>query len=210
MQHRASGMKSTRVEQVLQLAREAGVLRPRDLRARGIPHVYLQRLYERGLLQRSGRGLYTAIDAEITEHHTLAEACKRVPQGVICLLSALRFHDLTTQEPYQVWMAIHPKAYRPQLDYPPLRVVRFSGPALTSGVEEHTVEHVPVRVYSVAKTVADCFRYRNKIGLDVALEALRDGWRERRFTLDEIWRYAEICRVANVMRPYLESLLGGL
>jgi predicted transcriptional regulator of viral defense system len=196
----------SRTEQVLALAQEAGMLRPRDLQARGIPRVYLQRLYERGLLQRSGRGMYYRADTEISESHTLVEACKRVPHGVICLLSALRYHDLTTQNSRQVWMAISTKAHRPRLDYPPLRVVRFSGAALTSGVEERRIEGVPVRVYCVAKTIADCFKYRNKIGLDVALEALRDCWRERRCTMDELWRYAEICRVTNVMRPYMEFL----
>jgi predicted transcriptional regulator of viral defense system len=200
-------MEPSRTEQVLQLAREMGVLRPRDLQARGIPRVYLQLLYERGLLQRSGRGVYFRADADITEHHTLAEACKRIPHGIVCLLSALRFHDLTTQNPHQVWVAINPKAYRPKLDYPRLRIVRFSGAALTAGVEEHRIEGVTVRVYNVAKTVADCFKYRNKIGLDVALEALRDCWRIRRSTVDELMGYAEICRVANVMRPYLETLI---
>ncbi len=199
--------KVSRTEQVLRLAQEAGVLRPRDLAAQGIPHVYLQTLYKRGKLLRTGRGLYTLTDGAWTENHSLAEVCKYVPHGVICLPSALAFHNLTTQNPSRVWVAISPKKHRPRLDYPPLRVVRFSGAALTEGVETHTIEGVPVRVYNPAKTVADCFKYRNKIGLDVALEALRDCWRERRATMDGLLRYAKVCRVANVMRPYLESLL---
>ena len=146
-------------------------------------------------------------DAELTENHSVAAACKRVPRGVVCLLSALRFHDLTTQLPFEVWMAVHPKARRPKLDHPPLRIVRFSGKSLSEGVEEHLVEGVSVRVYALAKTVADCFKYRNKIGLEVALEALREFWRDKRGTMDELWRYAEICRVTNVIRPYLESLI---
>jgi len=125
---------------------------------------------------------------------------------VVCLLSALRFHDLTTQAPFEVWLAIENKALAPRLDYPPLRIVRFSGPALTEGVEEHLVDGVTVRVTGVAKTVADCFKYRNKIGLDVALEALREAWRAKRMTSDDLWYYAKVCRVANVMRPYLDSL----
>ena len=197
----------TRTEQVLNLARKKGVLRPRDLKERNIPRVYLQVLYERGELLRPGRGLYTLPAEEWTEHHTLAEVCTRIPDGVICLLSALRFHDLTTQDPSRIWIAISPWKHRPKIDHSPVRVVRFSGKALTEGVETHTVEGVPVRIFNPAKTVADCFKYRNKIGLDVALEALRDTWKERRCTMGELWHYAQIRRVANVMRPYLESIL---
>jgi predicted transcriptional regulator of viral defense system len=138
--------------------------------------------------------------------HQLAEVAARSPQGVFCLLTALRFHQLTTQSPHEVWLAIPNKAHAPKLDYPPLRIVRFSGPSLTEGIESHTVDGTLIRVYSVAKTVADCFKYRNKIGLDVALEALRECRREKRASNDELWRYARLCRVANVMRPYLESI----
>lgn len=151
-------MRPSRNEQILKLVQEAGILRPRDLEAYGIPRGYLQRLHDRGLVDRSGRGLYRIADAELTLNHSLAEACKRVPNGVICLLSALRFHEMTTQAPFEVWMAIAPKARRPKLNYPPLRIVRFSGESLTAGQEEHRVEGVPVRVYGPAKTVADCFR----------------------------------------------------
>ena len=192
---------------VLQLARELGVIRSRDLARYGIAREYLTRLTRAGLLERAGRGLYILPDAELTEHHSLAEAAKRVPAGIVCLLSALRFHDLTTQAPFEVWLALPPTARRPRASTPPLHVVRFSGWALTEGVEEHVIEGVLVRVYNPAKTVADCFKYRNKIGLDVALEALRETWRERQVTMDELWRYAEVCRVATVMRPYLESLI---
>ncbi len=196
----------TKTQQVLDIAREKGILRPRDLAAYGIAREYLRRLQQRGLLVRSARGLYILPDADLTERHMLAEACKRVPHGVICLLSALQFHGLTTQAPFEIWMALSPAARRPHVESPPLRIVRFSGLAFTEGVENHTVEGVPVRVYNPAKTVADCFKYRNKIGLDIALEALREVWRERRASMDELWRYAKIDRVANVMRPYLESL----
>jgi predicted transcriptional regulator of viral defense system len=173
----------------------------------GISREYLRKLNEQGLVQRVGYGLYSLADFEPTEHRTIVEACKRVPHGVVCLLSALRFHDLTTQLPFEIWLAIDRKAWRPRESSIPLRIVRFSGPALEAGVEEHEIEGVRVRVYNFAKTVADCFKYRNKIGLDVAMEALREGWRERRFTMDELWRYGKICRVANVMRPYLEMLV---
>ena len=194
-----------RTQQILEIVAKAGVLRPRDLDAHGIPRIYLSRLCERGLLDRVGRGLYVLPDADVSEHHTLAEAGKRVPHGVVCLLSALRFHGRTTQSPSEVWLAIGNKAWRPQVDYPPLRFVRFSERTLEAGVEEHSIEGVLVRIYNPAKTVADCFKYRNKIGLDVALEALRDCRRQRRCTNDELWHYAKICRVANVMRPYMEA-----
>jgi predicted transcriptional regulator of viral defense system len=194
-----------RTQQILEIVGEAGVLRPRDLDAHGIPRIYLGRLCERGLLDRVGRGLYVLPDADVSEHHTLAEAGKRVPHGVVCLLSALRFHGLTTQSPSEVWLAIESKAWRPQVDHPPLRFVRFSERTLEAGVEEHSIEGVLVRIYNPAKTVADCFKYRNKIGLDVALEALRDCRRLRKCSNDELWQYAKICRVANVMRPYMEA-----
>jgi predicted transcriptional regulator of viral defense system len=193
-------------DRVLELARQAGVLRPRDLDAEGIPREYLRRLLAEGLLDRRGRGIYVATELKPTPNHTLAEASKRVPQGVVCLLSALQFHEITTQAPFEVWLAIGEKARLPKVDYPPIRVVRFSGPAMEIGIKEHRIEGVGVKVYSPAKTVADCFKYRNKIGLDVALEALRDCWKKRRATMDEFWQAAKTCRVANVMRPYLESL----
>jgi len=194
-------------DRILQLARDLGVLRARDLAQHGIAREYLTRLVRAGLLERTGRGIYILPDTDLTEHHSLAEAAKRFPAGIVCLLSALRFHDLTTQAPFEVWLALPPSARAPRAGWPPLRVVRFSGSALTEGVEEHVIERARVRVYSPAKTVADCFKYRNKIGLDVALEALRETWRARRATMDELWRYAEVCRVTTVMRPYLESLI---
>ena len=199
-------MRSPKAQQVLQLVREAGILRLRDLKLHGIHPEYVRRLRQEGLLVQRGRGLYSLPGADVTEHHALAQACKRVPKGVVCLLSALRFHDLTTQMPREVWLAINRKMRDPQGDYPPMRIVRFSGKALTEGVEEHSIEGVSARIYGPAKTVADCFKHRNKTGIDVALEALREGWRGKRFTMDEIWRYAKVCRVANVMRPYLEAL----
>lgn len=193
-------------ERLIDLARSHGLIRSCDLSALGIPRVSLTRAVRRGQLERVGRGLYGLPGRKVSAHGSLAEVARRVPKGVVCLLSALRFHGLTTQAPFEVWLAIENKAIAPKLDYPPLRVVRFSGAALTGGVEEHIVDSVTVRVTGVAKTVADCFKYRNKIGLDVALEALRDAWHEKRMTSDEIWRYAKVCRVANVMRPYLESM----
>ena len=199
-------MPTDATQSILKLARQSAVLRPRDLDALGVSRKHLARLCQAGLLRRIGRGLYVLPQAEPTENRTLAEAGKRVPAGVVCLLSALQFHGLTTQAPYEVWLAIDRKAWRPTSADLPLRIVRFSGDALTQGFNEHRIEGVPVRIYTPAKTVADCFKYRNKIGLDVALEALRDCWKQRRATMDELWQAAKLCRVANVMRPYLESL----
>ena len=199
-------MPNHRIADLTKLVKEAGILRPRDLRAHGIPRVYLRMAVDQGSIMQLGRGLYVARGAKPTEHHSLAQASKRVPKGVVCLLSALRFHDLTTQSPFEVWLAIGDKARVPKLDNPPLHIVRFSRKTLAYGIQEHSIEGVAVRVSSPAKTVADCFRYRNKIGLDVALEALRECQRKRRATADEIWRAAKACRVANVMRPYLEAL----
>jgi len=196
----------TATERLIKLVRSQGLVRPRDLAPQGIPRVSLTRAVNRGELERVGRGLYGLPDRPISEHGTLAEVARRVPKGMVCLLSALRFHGLTTQAPFEVWLAIEHKALAPKVDYPPLRIVRFSGEAWNEGIEIHEVDGVPVRITGIAKTVADCFKYRNKIGLDVALEALRDAWREKRVSSDDLWRYAKVCRVANVMRPYLDSL----
>ena len=201
------GVSSQVLDPVVELARRAGVLRPRELAAAGLHRRDLARLVAAGTLVRSGRGLYSLADAGVSERHALAEAAVRVPRGVVCLLSACRVHDLTTQNPHQVWLAVDRTARRPAVDHPPLRVVRFSGAALASGVERHAVDGVSVPVYSAAKTVADCFKYRNKVGTDVAVEALRDCLRLRRATPDEVYRMATVCRVANVIRPYLEAML---
>jgi len=196
----------TSPQAILELARKRGLIRPRDLEPLGLPRVSLTRLVRQGALTRVGRGLYALPDRSVSEHAALAEVARKHPRAIVCLLSALRFHDLTTQSPFEVWLAIPNKARAPRIDYPPLRVVRFSDPLLIEGVEEHPIDGVPVRITGIARTVADCFKYRNKIGLDVALEALREAWKARRVGMDELWHFAKRCRVANVMRPYLESL----
>lgn len=192
-------------DEVIALMRQQGIVRPQDLRDQGASVSALYRLYEQGRVLRSGRGLYSLPDADLSEHHSLAEACKRIPHGVICLLSALSFHEIGTQLPFEVWMAVDRKARLPNVSYPPLRVVWFSGKALTEGVVVHQIEGIAVPIYCPAKTVADCFKYRNKIGLDVAIEALRECRRLKLCTERDLWQYAEICRVAQVMRPYLEA-----
>ena len=196
----------TKEKQVLDLARKAKILRVQDLAENGIHPEHLRRLYQRGLLVRMGRGVYILPNARISGNFSLAEVAKKVPRGIICLLSALRFHDIGTQSPSEVWIALDRKSARPQVETPRLRVMRFSEAAFSSGVETHKIDGVNVRVYCPAKTVADCFKYRNKIGLDVAIEALRECRRTRKCKIDDLWKYAKVCRVANVMRPYLETI----
>jgi predicted transcriptional regulator of viral defense system len=197
---------ATKMDETLRLLREQGMLRPRDLLPYEIPPDYLDRLYRRGLVDRVTRGLYAWPDAEVSEHHSLAEAARLIPGGVVCLLSALRFHGLTTQSPHEVWLAIPTKAWAPKVKYPKVRIIRAGGPGLAEMTEEHRIEGVVVRVSTPARTVADCFKYRSKVGLDVALEALRDVLRIRKATMGELWAAARVCRMENVMRPYLEAL----
>lgn len=192
--------------ELLKLTRKLGLLRPRDLQSAGIPRTYLKQLVERGELLKTGRGLYVRADTTLTENHSLAEAAKLVPKGVVCLLSALRFHNLTTENPAEVWLAIPRGTRPPRSSAPALRVARFSGPMMTAGIERHVIQGVSVPIYSVAKTVADCFRFRNRIGVNIAVEALRDAWRAKRTTSDELWRCAQVCRVLNVMRPYFDCI----
>ncbi len=199
-------MASALVDPVVRLIKQMGVVRPLDLERRGIPRARLYRLVEKGLVERQSRGIYVASRSPLTAEHTLVQVAKRVPGGVFCLLTALRFHGLTTQSPAEVWIALPEKASKPRLDYPRLRVARFSGGALTEGIETHRLEGIEVRVYSAAKTVADCFKYRNKVGIDVAVEALRDFGRLHRGGASELARYARICRVARVMQPYLDAI----
>lgn len=197
---------STHEQAVLKLVKQRQLLRARDLGGQSIPTAVLSRLVSAGKLERVGRGVYSLPGRPITEFRSLAEVALRAPQGVVCLLSALRVHGIGTQAPFEVWLAIPKNLPLPRFERPALRPVRMSGSALTEGIEQRKIEGVTVRVFDAAKTVADCFKYRNKIGIDVALEALREGWSQKKFRMDDLWRYATIDRVANVMRPYLESI----
>lgn len=190
----------------LLVIRRLGVVRTADLAAHGIPRARLYSLVRNGAVERHGRGTYAAAGHSLTANHALVQVAKRSPRAVICLLTALRFHHLTTQHPAEVWVALAEKARAPRLDYPRLRIARFSGLALTEGVETHRIEGVSVRVYSAAKTVADCFKYRNKVGIDVAVEALRDFTRRHRGGANDLARFARICRVSRVMQPYLDAI----
>lgn len=189
----------------MELARQRRILRPRDLQPYGLDPILLRRLHAAGRLERRARGIYVPTNGKFSEQQMLAEAAIRISHGVVCLLSALRFHDLTTQNPTEIWLAIDHHARTPREPELPLRIVRFSGLALTAGVEIHKIDGASVRIYDAAKTVADCFKFRNKIGVDVAVEALRDYVRRRNRNIDALWRYAGINRLQTVMRPYLEA-----
>lgn len=188
------------------LLKRAGTARSSELVAAGLSRMDLSRRVAAGQLARLARGVYALPDHDLGEHHGLVAVARRAPGVVFCLLTALRFHNLTTQAPFEVWIAIGNKDHVPRIDYPPLRVVRLSPDSLAAGVERHKVRGTPVKVTSAAKTVVDCFKFRSKVGLDVALEALRDARRSRKAGADEIWRLAKVDRVANVMRPYLEAV----
>jgi predicted transcriptional regulator of viral defense system len=181
--------------------------RSRDLTRGGLSREGLRRLAAKGEVERAARGVYLSPAASRSPYRDLLVVTARVPNGVFCLLSALAFHRLTTEMPHEVWIAVGLKARTPAVDRPPIRVVRLSEVPLTAGVETHLDHGVPLRVFSAAKTVADCFKFRGKVGIDVAVAALRDGWRQKRFTIDELWHFARVCRVAAVMRPYLEVLV---
>ncbi|MCX6960476.1 MAG: type IV toxin-antitoxin system AbiEi family antitoxin domain-containing protein [Verrucomicrobia bacterium] len=186
--------------------KEAPVQRMRDLESLGLSRPRVRSLVDQGVLEKASRGLYILRSADVSENRTLAEIGKKVPLGVICLLSALRFHNLTTQAPHQVWVALERSAWAPKVEHLNLRIVRFSGNAFEEGHQEHIIEGVYVQITSPAKTIVDCFKYRNKIGLDVPLEALREVRLKHLYSTDELMHFARICRVANVMKPYLESM----
>ena len=196
----------TQTQRVLTLTSQRGLLRASHLQELGIARVVLSRLTASGQLERVGRGVYRLPERGGSEHESLVTIAVKVPQAVFCLLTALQLHELTTQLPRQVWIAMPQGSHAPKMDYPPVKMVQFSGDAYAAGVEVVQVDQVALQVYGVAKTVADCFKHRNKIGLDVAIEALKDALAQRKVTADELWRFAKICRVANVMRPYLEAL----
>ena len=194
-------------EKVLEAARRKKVFRAVDVDLPpGHAHRYLARLVEDGKIERVGYGLYQSADGDFTEMQSILEVAARAPQGVLCLLSALQFHNLTTQTPFEIWLAIPRASHIPKIESVQTRVFRFAPKVYSSGVETREIEGVEVKVYSAAKTVADCFYYRREVGLDVAIEALRDAWRERKATINELYRFAEIRNVKNVMLPYLTAL----
>lgn len=196
----------THTQRVLDLARQKGLLRSSDLDEIHAPRIALTRLVAAGLLDKVERGLYRLPSRPGSEHEGLAAIATKVPQAVFCLLTALQFHELTTQLPRQVWIAMPRGSHVPRIDFPPIKMIQMKGEAYTAGIEEHLRDGVTLRAYGAAKTVVDCFKHRNKIGLDVALEALKDARAKRKATADDLWHFAKICRVTNVMRPYLEAV----
>jgi len=186
--------------------RAGGVLRTTQALQAGVHRRDLYALRDAGILQRVSRGVYRLADLPPLAEPDLVTVATRVPKAVIALVSALHFHGLTTEIPHEVSIALPRGTVQPRLDWPPLRVHRFSGTMFSSGIETHERDAVKVRVYGAAKTVADCFRFRNRLGIDVALEALRNGLGERTFTPSEVLRMAKICRVDRIVRPYLEAV----
>nr|WP_280154890.1 AbiEi antitoxin N-terminal domain-containing protein [Piscinibacter sp. XHJ-5] len=200
-------MTGSSMERVMALAADRRLLRGSDLHDVGLSPQLLIKLHQAGKLQRVFRGVYSLPDAPVTEHQSLAEVCRRVPKGVVCLLSALRFHEIGTQAPHEVWLALPESSRTPAVSFPALRIVRLRGEAYSESIETVMEEGASIRVYSTAKTITDCFKFRHKIGLDVALEALKDAWQRRLVKMDDLSRFARINRVERVMQPYLEALV---
>lgn len=198
--------EQSKSEQIVALARKLGVLRPKDLVPYGIQAEYLRRLCDKGLIKKVGRGSYVLAETKLSSGVSLAIVGRAVPNGVICLQSALAYHGIGELDPDLVFVAIERRAARPRVDYPELRVARLGGAAFTEGVEIHSIENVKVRIYTLEKTLADLFKFRNKIGPHIAVDALRTALAEESVNLKKLWHYARLCRVERVMRPYVDAL----
>jgi predicted transcriptional regulator of viral defense system len=198
---------TTQSDHILDLAQRQRLLSAADVRAHGWSPQLLIKLEQSGKLQRITRGLYSLPDSPVTEHQSLIEVCRRVPKAVVCLLSALQFHEIGTQLPFEVWVALPEATQTPALETPALRITRLRGEAYSEGIETLVEHGSTIRVYSVAKTITDCFKFRHKVGLDVALEALKDAWRQRKLDMDQVTHFARINRVEKVMQPYLEAVV---
>lgn len=191
---------------LLTFVQDRGVVTSREIEIAGFPRIAITRSVRAGELQRLGKGMYAGPDHTFSEWHDLAAISRAVPSAIIALISALAYHEIGTQLAYELWIAL-PEGSREPSYHQKLRVTRFSEPYFSIGVEEHEIEGSTVRIYSAAKTVADCFRMRSKVGYDVAIEALKEGWRLRKFTLDELNHFSKLNKVDRVMRPYLEAIL---
>ncbi len=198
----------SKAEKVINAIKTRGILKASEIIELGISKEYLRKLCLQGVIAKLTRGYYVLPDYEFSAMQSIVEVSKQTPKGVICLLSALRVHNFTTQNPFDVWIAIEARTWKPAANASTkVRYMTFSGQSFNAGIETKIIDNVEVKVYCPAKTVADCFKYRNKIGLDVALESLREGLREKLFTIDELWKYAKICRVHQVIRPYIEGVV---
>ncbi|MGH8457557.1 MAG: type IV toxin-antitoxin system AbiEi family antitoxin domain-containing protein [Stenotrophobium sp.] len=198
--------EQSKSERIIELAQKLGVLRPKDLVPQGIQAEYLRRLCDKGTIKKVGRGSYVLADSTLSASLSLAIIGRAVPNGVVCLQSALAFHGIGQQSVSEVFVAIERRAARPRVDYPEVRVARLGGPAFTDGVETHTIENVKVKIYCVEKTLADLFKFRNKIGPHIAVDALRAAMGERRVNMKKLWHFAKLCRVERVMKPYVDAL----
>ena len=196
---------STQRSRALALLARRPILRLKDFASNDVGPETLARLVREGIVVRVARGMYQRADAAVDAGHSLAEAATLVPRGVVCLISALQFHELTLQMPSEIWMAIDRTAWRPRIVYPPIRIVRFSGIALIDGVKRHRIDGVEVAITDPSRTIVDCFRYRRKTGIDVAMEGLREGLRKRKVTSDQLWRHATKMRVWSILKPYVEA-----
>lgn len=197
----------SRTQEIINIAKSKGIIRSSDCKKYGISRNYLYRLSKAGILVKISRGLYTLANIPATEHMALIEVAKRTPNAIVCLLSALSFHELTTQIPHEVWISIPRGSWRPNIEYPSLNITYLSKDAYSFGIQEHKIKGVVLKVYNPAKTVADCFKFRNKVGLDVAIEALKETLRSKKATMDEIVKASQINRVTKIMRPYLEAVV---
>ena len=207
MEHTSYIMKNkTYVERVLELASQKEIIRLRDLKEIDIPRIVLTRLIRSGQLEKIARGLYCVPNKPVTENSNLVTIAIKIPQAIFCLLTALQIHEITTQLPRQIWIAMPRGSHVPKLDYPPIKMIQCSANIYSIGVETIEYDKQTIRVYSPAKTVVDCFKYRNTVGLDVAIEALREVRAQKKATADELWHFAKIGRVTNVIRPYLEVI----
>jgi len=195
-----------RKQQILQLADTSGIIRAKDAETIGISRNYLYEMHRDGLLEKISAGLYTLPDAPVTENSTMAEVAKRIPHAVVSLVSALIYHGLTTQLSPNIWLIVPKSSRKPKIKYPPLNLTYVSDPAYSFGIQEHVINGVSVKIYSPAKTVADCFKFRSKVGLDVAIEALRDARHSRKATIDELMEAAKVDRVLRIMSPYMEAI----
>ena len=200
-----NGEIMSKMKKVLELVEEKGIIRPKDLQEEGLPKKYIYRLYDQGKLEKIDRGLYKLAGKNFSENEMMLSVARKSPDATFCLLTALRFYEMTTQNPHQIWVAIHHKDKGPSINVP-LRVVRMTGKSLEEGIEKRELDNVPIRVFNPAKTVADCFKFRNKIGLDVAIEALREYRSKDMGAMSELWKFAKIDRVQNVIQPYAESM----
>lgn len=199
-------MGAKKIRQAYEFIKTHKIIRTGELENAGFSRVYLKRLVKMGKVQKISWGVYKVSDFSHSEFYSFAEASKKVPNGVICLISALNFYDLTNEFPFEVWMALEAKTWKPAKCDIPIRITRYSKKTFSVGIDTHDIDGVKVKIFSPAKTIADCFKFRNKIGLDVAISALHQCWKQKKASIDQIWHYANICRISNVIRPYLEGL----